>query len=67
MSRMMVIISFTDDAGNHWARGARGELRQLPTPAIEYWKVHKEDSIGGRRHAWVEPRGSWPGHTLAPF
>jgi hypothetical protein len=43
MSRMMVIISFTDNAGNHWARGARGELRQLPTPAIEYWKVHRED------------------------
>jgi hypothetical protein len=42
-SRVMVIISFTDSAGNHWARGARGELRQLPTPAIEYWKVHKED------------------------
>jgi hypothetical protein len=43
MSRVMVIISFTDNAGNHWARGARGELRQLPAPAIEYWKVHKED------------------------
>jgi hypothetical protein len=43
MSRMMVIISFTDSAGNHWARGARGELRQLPTPAIEYWKVHRQD------------------------
>jgi hypothetical protein len=43
MSRVMVIISFTDNAGNHWARGARGELRQLPTPAIEYWKVHAED------------------------
>jgi hypothetical protein len=43
MSRVMVIISFTDNAGNHWARGARGELRQLPTPAIEYWKVPKED------------------------
>ena len=43
MSRVMVIISFTDNAGNHWARGARSELRQLPTPAIEYWKVHKED------------------------
>jgi hypothetical protein len=43
VSRVMVIISFTDSAGNHWARGARGELRQLPTPAIEYWKVHKED------------------------
>jgi hypothetical protein len=43
MSRVMVIISFTDNAGNHWARGARGELRQLPTPAIDYWKVHKED------------------------
>jgi len=43
MSRVMVVISFTDSAGNHWARGARGELRQLPTPAIEYWKVHKED------------------------
>jgi hypothetical protein len=43
MSRVMVIISFTDNAGNHWARGARGELRQLPTPAIDYWKVHKEE------------------------
>jgi hypothetical protein len=43
MSRVMVIISFTDNAGNHWARGARSELRQLPTPAIDYWKVHKED------------------------
>jgi hypothetical protein len=43
MSRVMVIISFTDSAGNHGARGARGELRQLPTPAIEYWKVHAED------------------------
>lgn len=43
MSRVMVIISFTDNAGNHWARGARGELRQLPTPALDYWKVHKED------------------------
>jgi hypothetical protein len=42
-SRVMVIISFTDSAGNHWARGARGELRQLPTAAIDYWKVHKED------------------------
>jgi len=43
MSRVMVIISFTDNAGNHWARGARGELRQLTTPAIDYWKVNKED------------------------
>jgi hypothetical protein len=43
MSRVIVIISFTDSAGNHWARGARGELRQLPTPAIEYWKVRRED------------------------
>jgi hypothetical protein len=43
MSRVMVIISFTDSAGNHWARGARSELRQQPTAAIEYWKVHKED------------------------
>ena len=43
MSRVMVIISFTDNGGNHWARGARGELRQLPTPAIEYWKVQRED------------------------
>ena len=42
-SRVIAVISFTDSAGNHWARGARGELRQLPTPAIEYWKVHKED------------------------
>jgi hypothetical protein len=42
-SRVMVVISFTDNAGNHWARGARGELRQLPIPAIEYWKVPKED------------------------
>jgi hypothetical protein len=43
MSRVMVFISFTDSAGNHWARGARSELRQLPTAAIDYWKVHKED------------------------
>jgi hypothetical protein len=43
MSRVMVIISFTDNAGNHWARGARGELRQLRAPAIEYWKIRKED------------------------
>jgi hypothetical protein len=43
MSRVMVIISFTDSAGNHWARGARSELRQLPTAAIDYWKVHRED------------------------
>ena len=43
MSRVMVIISFTDSAGNHWARGARSELRQLHTPAIDYWKVHRED------------------------
>jgi hypothetical protein len=43
MSRVMVIISFTDSAGNHWARGARSELRQLPTAAVEYWKVHKGD------------------------
>jgi hypothetical protein len=43
LTRVMVIISFTDGAGNHWARGARGELRQLPTAAIDYWKVHKED------------------------
>jgi hypothetical protein len=43
VSRVMVIISFTDGAGNHWARGARGELRQLPTAAIDYWKVHQED------------------------
>ena len=43
LSRVMVIISFTDSAGNHWARGARSELRQLPTAAIGYWKVHKED------------------------
>lgn len=43
MSRVMVIISFTDSAGNHWARGARSELRQLPAAAIEYWKVHRED------------------------
>jgi hypothetical protein len=42
-SRVMAIISFTDSAGNHWARGARSELRQLPTAAIEYWKVHRED------------------------
>jgi len=27
----------------HWARGARGELRQLPSAAIDYWKVRKED------------------------
>jgi hypothetical protein len=43
VSRVMVIISFTDSAGNHWARGARGELRQLSSAAIDYWKVHKED------------------------
>ena len=43
VSRVMVIISFTDSAGNHWARGARGELRQLPTAAVEYWKVRQED------------------------
>jgi hypothetical protein len=43
VTRVMVIISFTDGAGNHWARGARGELRQLPTAAIDYWKVHRED------------------------
>jgi hypothetical protein len=43
VSRVMVIISFTDSAGNHWARGARGELRQLPSAAIDYWKVHMED------------------------
>ena len=43
VSRVMVIISFTDSAGNHWARGARGELRQLPTAAIEYWKVRQQD------------------------
>jgi hypothetical protein len=43
MSRVMVIISFTDSAGNHWARGARSELRQLPAAAIESWKVHRED------------------------
>jgi hypothetical protein len=43
LSRMVVIISFTDSAGNHWARGARGELRQLRTAAIEYWKVRQED------------------------
>jgi hypothetical protein len=47
VSRVMVIISFTDSAGNHWAKGARGELRQLPTAAIDYWKVHKED-VGWR-------------------
>ena len=43
MSRVIVVISFTDSAGNHWARGARSELRQLPAAAIDYWKVHKED------------------------
>jgi hypothetical protein len=43
LTRVMVIISFTDGAGNHWAKGARGELRKLPTAAIDYWKVHKED------------------------
>jgi hypothetical protein len=43
VSRVMVIISFTDSAGNHWARGARSELRQLPAASIDYWKVHKED------------------------
>ena len=42
-SRVIAVISFTDSAGNHWARGARSELRQLPSAAIEYWKVHKED------------------------
>jgi hypothetical protein len=43
VSRVMVIISFTESAGNHWARGARGELRQLPSAAIDYWKVYMED------------------------
>jgi hypothetical protein len=43
VSRVVVIISFTDSAGNHWARGARSELRQLPAASIDYWKVHKED------------------------
>ena len=43
LSRVMVIISFTDSAGNHWARGARSELRRLPAAAFEYWKVHRED------------------------
>ena len=43
VSRVMVITSFTDSAGNHWARGARGELRQLPSAAIDYWKLHMED------------------------
>jgi hypothetical protein len=42
-SRVIAVISFADSAGNHWARGARSELRQLPTAAIEYWKVHRED------------------------
>jgi hypothetical protein len=56
LSRVMVIISFTDHAGNHWARGARGELRQLPAPAIDYWKVHKEDMTGRCRPAWTEQR-----------
>jgi hypothetical protein len=44
VSRVMVIISFTDSAGVHWARGARSELRRLPAPAIDYWKVHKEET-----------------------
>jgi hypothetical protein len=43
LSRVIVIISFTDSAGNHWARGARSELRRLPAAAIDYWKVHRED------------------------
>jgi hypothetical protein len=43
ISRVVAIISFTDSAGNHWARGARSELRQLPAASIDYWKVHKED------------------------
>jgi len=43
VSRVMVITSFTDSAGNRWARGARGELRQLPAAAIDYWKIHMED------------------------
>jgi hypothetical protein len=43
VSRVVAIISFTDSAGNHWARGARSELRQLPAASIDYWKVHKED------------------------
>jgi hypothetical protein len=43
MSRVVVVISFTDSAGNHWARGARSELRQLPATAIDYWKVHREE------------------------
>ena len=42
-SRVIAVISFTDSAGNHWARGARSELRQLPTAAFESWKVHRED------------------------
>jgi hypothetical protein len=42
-SRVIAVISFTDSAGNHWARGARSELRQLPTAAVDYWKVHKEN------------------------
>ena len=42
-SRVIAVISFTDSAGNHWARGARSELRRLPAAAFEYWKVHRED------------------------
>ena len=37
--RVIVIISFTDKAVNHWARGARGELRRLDCDPIEYWKI----------------------------
>lgn len=42
-SRVTVVISFTDSAGNHWARGARSELLHLPAAAVDYWKVHRED------------------------
>lgn len=42
-SRMMVIVSFTDSTHNHWARGARGELRRLNANPIEYWKVSRKD------------------------
>ena len=42
-SRVIAVISFTDSAGNHWARGARSELRRLPAASFEYWKVHREE------------------------
>jgi hypothetical protein len=59
MSRVMVIISFTDNVGNHWARGARGELRQLPTPLSITGRSTRKRSIGERRDAWIEQMGIW--------